>query len=209
MSFLEGYELANDTIIRFRKEYPSGRIITSIHDAELKEGWVLVKAEIFREFEDHVPSATDFAYGNVATYPQNMKKWFVEDTVTSCISRAIKLLSPSAARPSREDMARVEFESTPKEKDRDPWATLSVTQIAHDTGTTALATAVQEIQGQLGGELVPASPRCAHGTMVWKQAAAGSPKNWGGYFCTERTKATQCPPNWHVLASDGKWKPQL
>jgi hypothetical protein len=107
MSFLEGYELANDTIIRFRKEYPSGRIITSIHDAELKEGWVLVKAEIFREFEDHVPSATDFAYGNVATYPQNMKKWFVEDTVTSCISRAIKLLSPSAARPSREDMARV------------------------------------------------------------------------------------------------------
>jgi hypothetical protein len=209
MSFLEGYELANDTIIRFRKEYPSGRIITSIHDAELKDGWILVKTEIYREFEDRVPSATDFAYGNVATYPQNMKKWFVEDTVTSCISRAIKLLSPTTARPSREDMARVEFEATPKEKDRDPWATLSITQTARETGTTALGTAVAEIQGQLGGELVAAAPRCGHGTMIWKQSAAGSPKNWGGYFCTEKTKATQCNPNWHVLASDGKWKPQV
>ena len=91
----------------------------------------------------------------------------------------------------------------------DPWATLSVTQIAHDTGTTALTTAVAEIQGQLGGELVAAPPRCGHGTMIWKQAAAGSPKNWGGYFCTEKTKATQCAPNWHVMTSSGQWKPQV
>ena len=209
MSFLEGYELANDTIIRFRKEYPSGRIIPSIHDGDVKEGWIVVKTEIYREFEDLVPSAIDFAYGNVATYPQNMKKWFVEDTVTSSISRAIKLLSPSTARPSREDMARVEFEATPKEKDADPWATLSLKQTAYETGTTALVTAVAEIQDQLGVELVAAAPRCGHGTMIWKQAASGSPKNWGGYFCTERTKATQCAPNWHVLASDGKWKPQV
>jgi hypothetical protein len=44
--------------------------------------------------------------------------------------------------------------------------------------------------------------------MIWKQAHEGAPKNWGGYFCTERTKATQCTPRWYVLASDGKWKPQ-
>jgi hypothetical protein len=209
MSFLDGYELANDTIIRFRKEYPSGRIITAVEQAGLAEGWVLVRAEIFREYEDAVPSAIDYAYGNVATYPQNMKKWFVEDTVTSCISRAIKLLSPTTARASREDMARVEFESTPKEKDRDPWATLTITQTAKETGTTALTTAVKEISTQLGGQLVAETPRCAHGTMIWKQAAEGSPKNWGGYFCTEKTKATQCNPYWHVLGSDGKWKPQV
>jgi hypothetical protein len=209
MSFLDGYELANDTIIRFRKEYPSGRIITSVEEAGLKDGWILVKAEIFREFEDAVPSAVDYAYGNVATYPQNMKKWFVEDTVTSCISRAIKLLSPTTARASREDMARVEFEATPKQNEPDPWATLTITQTAKETGTTSLNTAMKEIGAQLGGELVAEPARCAHGTMIWKQAAAGSPKNWGGYFCTEKTKATQCPPYWHVLASDGKWKPQV
>ena len=207
MSFLDGYELANDTIIRFRKEYPSGRIIPSIHDGEVKDGWIVVKTEIYREFEDLVPSAVDFAYGNVATYPQNMKKWFVEDTVTSSISRAIKLLSPSTARPSREDMARVEFETTPREKEPDPWATIKTAQ---DTGTTALATAVAEIGSQLGGELVGAAPRCPHGTMIWAEGTAkATGKPWAAYKCTEKNRANQCLPVWQVMTSTGQWKPQV
>ena len=205
-NFLDNYELANDTIKRFRSEFSSGRIVTSIADSNLVQGWILVKAEVYREYEDLVPSAVDFAYGNVATYPANMKKWFVEDTVTSCIARTIKLLSPSDQRPSRENMMLVE--GAPPATD-DLWATLSVTQKVQEKGSTTLNAAVAEIETQLGGELVPASPRCGHGSMIWKQAAAGSPKNWGGFFCTERTKATQCPPYWHVLGSDGKWKAQV
>jgi hypothetical protein len=205
-NFLDNYELANDTIKRFRSEFVTGRIVTSIAEANLAQGWVLVKAEVYREYEDTLPSAVDFAYGNVATYPANMKKWYVEDTVTSCIARCIKLLSPSDQRPSRENMMLVE--NAPPVTD-DLWATLSATPKTRETDTKALSTAVAEIQGQLGGELVPAPPRCGHGTMVWKQAAAGSPKNWGGYFCTERTKATQCAPNWHVMTSSGQWKSQI
>jgi hypothetical protein len=68
---------------------------------------------------------------------------------------------------------------------------------------------MDEIAKQLGGQLVEEAPQCSHGHRIWKQAAEGSPKNWGGYFCTERTKATQCSPYWYVLASDGKWKPQV
>jgi hypothetical protein len=205
MSFLDNYEDVNTRIKRFRSEYPAGRLVAFIEDVNLKEGWILIRAEAYKEYEDHLPSAIDYAYGNVASLTQNMKKWIVEDTVTSAYGRVIGLLSPSDARPTRQDMQRVE--ALPATSD--PWATLSVTQIAHDTGTTALTTAVAEIQGQLGGELVAAPPRCGHGTMIWKQAAAGSPKNWGGYFCTEKTKATQCAPNWHVMTSSGQWKPQV
>ena len=205
MSFLDNYEDVNTRIKRFRSEYPAGRLVAFIEDVNLKEGWILIRAEAYKEYEDAVPSAVDYAYGNVASLTQNMKKWVVEDTVTSAYGRVIGLLSPSDARPTRQDMQRVE--ALPASSD--PWATLSVTQIAHETGTTALTTAVAEIQGQLGGELVAAPPRCGHGTMIWKQAAAGSPKNWGGYFCTEKTKATQCAPNWHVMTSSGQWKPQL
>jgi hypothetical protein len=206
MSFLDTYEDVNARITRFRSEFPSGRLIAVIEDKDLTAGWVLVRAEAYKEFEDAVPSAVDYAYGNVASLTANMRKWLVEDTSTSAIGRVIGLLSPSAGgRPTKQDMARVE--ALPATSD--PWATLSITQTAHETGTTALTTAVAEIQGQLGGELVPASPRCGHGSMIWKQAAAGSPKNWAGYFCTERTKTTQCPPYWHVLSSDGKWKPQV
>ena len=205
MSFLDNYEDVNTRIKRFRSEYPAGRLVAFIEDVNLKEGWILIRAEAYKEYEDHLPSAIDYAYGNVASLTQNMKKWVVEDTVTSAYGRVIGLLSPSDARPTRQDMQRVE--ALPASSD--PWSTLSVTQIAHDTGTTALTTAVAEIQGQLGGELVAAPPRCGHGTMIWKQAAAGSPKNWGGYFCTEKTKATQCAPNWHVMTSSGQWKPQI
>lgn len=203
MSFLDNYEDVNSRITRFHSEFPSGRLIAVIEDKDLTAGWVLVRAEAYREFEDTVPSAVDYAYGNVASLTQNMKKWLVEDTSTSAIGRCIGLLTPSpAGRPTRQDMERVE--TLPATSD--PWATVKVAQ---DTGTTALTTAMAEIQGQLGGELVAEPARCAHGTMIWKQAAAGSPKNWGGYFCTEKTKATQCQPYWHVLASDGKWKPQV
>jgi hypothetical protein len=203
MSFLDNYEDVNARITRFRSEFPSGRLITVIEDKDLTAGWVLVRAEAYREFEDTVPSAVDYAYGNVASLTANMRKWLVEDTSTSAIGRVIGLLSPSpAGRPTRQDMERVEVLPAAA----DPWTTVKVAQ---DTGTTALTTAMAEIQGQLGGELVAEPARCAHGTMIWKQAAAGSPKNWGGYFCTEKTKATQCQPYWHVLASDGKWKPQV
>jgi hypothetical protein len=203
MSFLDNYEDVNARITRFRSEFPSGRLITIIEDKDLTAGWVLIRAEAYREFEDAVPSAVDYAYGNVASLTQNMKKWLIEDTSTSAIGRCIGLLTPSpAGRPTRQDMERVE--TLPAASD--PWATV---KIAQDTGTTALTTAMKEIGAQLGGELVAEPARCAHGTMIWKQAAAGSPKNWGGYFCTQKTKATQCTPYWHVLASDGKWKPQV
>ena len=203
MSFLDNYEDVNSRITRFHSEFPSGRLVAVIEDKDLTAGWVLVRAEAYKEYEDALPSAVDYAYGNVASLTQNMKKWLVEDTSTSAIGRVIGLLSPSpAGRPTRQDMERVDVLPA----GADPWATVKV---AAETGTTALTTAMKEIGAQLGGELAAEPARCAHGTMIWKQAAAGSPKNWGGYFCTEKTKATQCPPYWHVLQSSGKWAPQL
>ena len=203
MGFLDNYEDVNARIKRFRAEYPTGRLIAYIEDIDVLKGTVLVKAEAYREYEDAVPSAVDYAFGNVATYPNNMKKWFIEDTVSSAYGRVIGLLTPSLefnSRPTKQDMEKVETLPT----DSDPWSTKAALE---DMPT--MASAIGEIEQSLGGAQVAAAPRCSHGTMIWKQAATGSPKNWGGYFCTERTKATQCAPNWHVLASDGKWKPQV
>jgi hypothetical protein len=207
MSFLDNYEDVNTRIKRFRQEFPSGRLVATIEDMDLTAGWILIKAEAYREFEDHVPSAVDFAYGNVATLTANMRKWLVEDTTTSAYGRCIGLLTPSdTARPTRQDMEKVE--ALPASKD--PWATLSITQTAHETGTTALTTAVAEIGSQLGGELVAAAPRCPHGTMIWAEGTAKTTgKPWAAYKCTEKNRTNQCLPMWHVMSSDGKWKPQV
>jgi hypothetical protein len=80
---------------------------------------------------------------------------------------------------------------------------------AENSGIPSFGSSVDEIAKQLGGTLVEEAPQCKHGHMVWKRSHDGAPKTWAGYFCTERTKATQCTPRWYVLSSDGKFKPQV
>jgi hypothetical protein len=202
MGFLDNYEDVNSRIKRFRSEYPSGRLIAIIEDIDLAKGTILIRAEAYREFEDHVPSAVDYAYGNVASLPNNMKRWLVEDTVTSAYGRVIGLLSPSdAGRPTRQDMEKVEVLPA----DSDPWSTKAAIE---DIPT--MATVITDIAANLGGELIAEAPRCPHGTMIWAEGTAKTTgKPWAAYKCTEKNRANQCNPNWYVLASDGKWKPQV
>ena len=56
-NFLEGYEDVNARIIRARAEYPSLRLVASIEDIDITKGYVLIKAEAYREYEDVAPSA--------------------------------------------------------------------------------------------------------------------------------------------------------
>lgn len=204
MGFLDNYEDVNARIKRFRNEFSSGRLIATIEHLDIQAGTILVKAEAYREYEDTVPSAVDYAFGNVSTYPNNMKKWFIEDTITSAYGRVIGLLTPSLehnSRPTVQDMQKVD--TLPA--DPDPWSTKAAIE---DMPT--MATAVKEIAGTLGGEQVAAAPRCPHGTMVWAEGTAkATGKPWAAYKCTEKNRASQCNPVWHVLASDGKWKPQV
>jgi hypothetical protein len=218
--FLDNYEDVAARIKRFWETHPSGRIENNIVEFNAEKGFILVQTLIFKEYEDEKPSAIDYAFGNVATYNVQMKKFFVEDTVTSSIGRCIGLLLGTDKRPTLQDMQKVETISTSVAKstadDYDPWSkkfgdvpSYKTAAEAEQSGIPSLGSSMDEIAKTLGGQLVEEAPQCSHGHRIWKQAHEGAPKNWGGYFCTERTKATQCAPNWYVLASDGKWKPQV
>jgi hypothetical protein len=204
MGFLDNYEDVNARIKRFRSEFPSGRLVAYIESFDIEKGTILVRAEAYREFEDTVPSAVDYAFGNVATYPQNMRKWMVEDTITSAYGRCIGLLTPSlehSSRPTVQDMQKVE--TLPA--DPDPWSKKAAIE---DMPT--MASAIGEIEQSLGGAQVAAAPRCPHGTMIWAEGTAkATGKPWAAYKCTEKNRASQCNPYWQVLGSDGKWKPQV
>jgi hypothetical protein len=196
MSFLDNYEDVNTRIKRFRQEFPTGRLTATIEDMDLTAGWILIKAEAYREFEDHVPSAVDYAYGNVAQLTANMRKWLIEDTTTSAYGRVIGLLSPSDkynSRPTVQDMEKVE--TLPASSD--PWATLTLTQTAHDTGTTALATVVDLVQKELEGQVIPQTPVCKHGRMLFKSGtSAKTGKPYEGYTCPSSNRDDQCKPVW-------------
>ena len=192
---LSNYEDVNSRIKRFRTEFPSGRLIAYIEDMDLREGWILIKAEAYREFEDLVPSAVDYAYGNVATYPANMKKWFVEDTITSSYGRCISLLSPGENRATRQDMQRVE--ATSPAASEDLWATLTVKTTESEGTAEPLGNVLQLVSQQLGGEIVEPTPNCAHGRMTFKEGKSSKTGNaYKGYTCASKSRTDQCKPVW-------------
>jgi hypothetical protein len=219
MGFLDNYEASRERLERWLATYPTGRIETRIVEFNAEKGYVLVEAKAFRKQADEQPAGIDYAYGYVGAYQPNMRRWFVEDTTTSAIMRVQQLVMGGAERTVREVMEQID--QTPAkianaEKDYDYWTTkhgdvpsYKTAAEAEQSGIPSLGSSMDEIAKQLGGQLVEEAPQCSHGHMIWKQAHEGAPKNWGGYFCTERTKATQCTPRWYVLASDGKWKPQV
>jgi hypothetical protein len=219
--FLDNYEDVAARIKRFWETHPSGRIENNIIEFNAEKGFILVQTQIFKEYEDEKPSAIDYAFGNVATYNVQMKKFFCEDTVTSSIGRAIGLLLGTDKRPTRQDMEKVETISTTVAKstadDYDPWSkkhgdvpSYATASEAEQSGIPSLGSSIDEIANQLGGQLVEEKPRCEHGTRVWKTGeSAKTGKAWGGYFCTEKTKATQCDPLWYQLGSTGQWVVRL
>jgi hypothetical protein len=188
-NFLENYETANATIKRFWQEFANGRINPIIDDKDLLKGYIFVKTEIYRDHNDTLPAVVDYAYGNVAFYPENMKKWFVEDTVTSSISRAIKLLSPSENRPSYEDMERVEkLEAVPYPKYLDD---VYIPSELKNVGEALEELAEAIITGQ------PGDKECQHGFMIRKEGI--SPKTgkpYKGWTCPSKNRDFQCKAIW-------------
>jgi hypothetical protein len=206
MGFLDNYEDVASRIKRFWAAYPSGRIETHIIDFNAVAGYILIECRLFREYEDEKPSAIDFGFGRVESYQASMKRWFVEDTVTSAIGRAIGLLLGSDTRPTQENMKQVEQMPAAfvNKVEDDPWSK----PFAEDGFATA-ATGIAEIVDQLGGEILAEAPQCKHGHMLLKQGTSPKTgKDYRGHVCVEKVKANQCPAIWYVIGSDGKWKVQ-
>jgi hypothetical protein len=204
MSFLDDYETVNQKVIRLHATYPTNRIETSIIDWNPEKGFILIECRIYRHYEDEKPAAIDYAHGMVGAYNVQMKRWYIEDTVSSAIGRCASVVLGTETKPSRESMEQVEV--MPKSfVENDPWSK----PFGEDGFHTALS-AIDDIKAKLGGELIAEAPQCAHGHRVWREGiSAKNNKAWGNYSCTEKSKATQCAPLWYVLAADGQWKPQV
>ncbi len=52
MSFLDGYEDVNARIKRARAEFPGLRLVAYIEDIDLKNGYILIRAEAYKNYED-------------------------------------------------------------------------------------------------------------------------------------------------------------
>ena len=197
MSFdLSSYEDVNSRIKRFRETHISGRIITEIVELNVKDGYVIIRASVFREHEDVVPAAVDYAYELRTDRGVNRDFW-IENCSTSAIGRAIGLLMPSDARPTRQDMEKVERLQAQPAVEVDLWATATAERPEPVGSVRPAAESIADIKAQLGGEILDPAPICSHGRMVYKEGV--SPKTgqkYRGYTCSSKSRSEQCKPIW-------------
>jgi len=204
MGFLDNYEGNKERTDRWIKTYPEGRLEATIVNFDPDKGSILVRAAAWRNQTEIEPAGIDFAFGYQAAYNANMKRWFVEDTVTSALMRVMALVMGNTEKATKEVMALVKSE-TPT-ADYDYWSTKHGDVPSYETAAEAEQAGTPSFGSS---EESPAAPECRHGSMRWNQSKPEAPKVWAGYFCTHKDKEGQCTPRWYVLRSTGKWEPQV
>jgi hypothetical protein len=201
MGFLDNYEGNKERTDRWIKTYPEGRLEATIINFDADKGSILVRAAAWRNQTEIEPAGIDFAFGYQAAYNANMKRWFVEDTVTSALMRVMALVMGGTEKATKETMEKVNASDV-----YDPWATKFGDVPSYKTADEAEMSGTPSFGSS---EESPAAPECRHGSMRWNQSKPDAPKSWGGYFCSEKLKEHQCTPRWYVLRSTGKWEPQV
>lgn len=200
MGFLDNYLTVNEKVKLAHERFPNCKIMANIIEHDLSTGYVLVQADFYRDATDLAPCFRDFAYGNVAFYPNQMKRWFVEDTTSSAIGRVIAVALALSEKPNRETMEQVERSRTID--DQGAWGIKAAEQESMPTAATALS----EIENQLGAELIAEAPVCNHGHMIFRTGEKNG-REWGGWFCTEKSKSKQCTAIWAVKSvTTGNWR---
>ena len=210
---LEDYEDVATLNKWFIQNFPLGRSDISVISHDPKEGYILVQATLWRDSKDTAPAVSNIAFGSRETYMPNMKKWYVEDTASSSLGRAIIILKGSNKTATKDDMKKVDVEPNQYEKKLaerrySPPATRSAA--VEDALRASFAVdnkeadpqqwTVSEVVDQIGSSTPNEPPACEHGHIL-KQGISKGGKPYYGYVC----KAKQCEPKWAKITANGKW----
>jgi len=192
----------------FISNFPAGRSDISVvsHDAE--KGYILVQATLWRDSKDEQPAVSNLAFGSRDLYIQNMRKFYVEDTATSALGRAIILLKGSDKTATKDDMRKVSDE--PVKNIYGKSGNSQVIELAlrksftDDLKPTSEPTAwsVGDVAEALSSK--PKQQECSHGLMILKQGTAKTGRPFYGYVCSA-AKPDQCDAVWAKVAANGQF----
>jgi hypothetical protein len=214
---LSNYEDVNSRIRRFQVAYPVGRIVTDVIQFNAEKGHVLISAQIYREHEDTLPAAVDYAFGDASTFNASMRKFYVEDTVTSAIGRALSLILETTHKPTVQDMVRTKLAQPQPEKyipvmkEDDPWTIKTVAM------PITSEQAVETVKDIIGGTTDKDIPTCACGKQrILRTGTGKNGKQWAAWDCCYKASNYQvgqqkpCDPEriWLELNPNGQWVAQ-
>lgn len=216
---LEDYEDVAARVLRFQKAYPEGRIVTDVIQFNPEKGIVLISAQVYRDASATLPAGVDYAFGDASTFNASMRKFYVEDTSSSAIGRALSLVLESQKKPTKQDMAKVVVSKPPKPtvaevqakpEEQDYWTTPVGQYNKVVDAPVTLEKAMENIAAVMGSGEAQEAPSCKHGHMQWREGEKNG-KAWGGFMCSvvnHQGGEPKCPALWYVVGSDGKWQPQ-
>ena len=196
----------------FISNFPLGRSDISVISHDPKEGYILIQATLWRDSSDNCPAVSNIAFGSRETYIPNMKKFYVEDTATSALGRAIILLKGSDKTATKDDMRKVESNPSFKEKlegrqnmyGKPGSKSAQIETILRDSfeadKPAPVPWSVGDVVAEIGASTPNEPPACEHGHIL-KQGISKGGKPYYGYVC----KAKQCDAKWAKLTANGKW----
>ena len=192
----------------FILNFPSGRSDISVISHDAVNGYILVQATLWRDSKDEQPCVSNIAFGSRESYIQNMKKFYVEDTATSALGRAIILLKGSDKTATKDDMKKVNDEPIKNIYGRS--GNSQVIEMALRKSFADDATPTSEPTTWSVGDVAealstkPKQQECTHGLMILKEGTAKTGKPYFGYVCSA-PKGEQCNAKWAVTAANGSW----
>ena len=118
---LKDYVEVNVRIDKFHQKYPNGRIETEVNIIDAQPREVLVKASVFRDITDMVPSATGHAHEVHGSSYINRTS-FIENAETSAVGRALAILGFEIKKSvaSREEVANAQHQQQSKPQQPKP-----------------------------------------------------------------------------------------
>lgn len=104
---LHDYITVAERIEKFYERYPEGRVITHIVEHDVERGFILMRAEVYRNAEDVQPAATGHAY-ELKSEGYVQRTSYIEVCETSCVGRALAMAGFEVKRgiASREEMEK-------------------------------------------------------------------------------------------------------
>jgi hypothetical protein len=218
---LDDYETVEERLIKFWKEHPDGRIVTSMLSGSGSQ--FVVRAELYKNGSDPV-WATGLAEETVQGRGVNSTS-ALENCETSAIGRALANAgyATKGKRASREEMSKVAVkanteqviadtkarlaettkEYVPIPKEDDPWT------IREAQPASTVDEAVKMVKDIIGGQTERDIPNCKCGKpMSWRTGQGKNNKPWGHFACTNVPSRKCMEPIWYEVGADGAWKPQ-
>lgn len=200
------------------ENYPKFRsaLITEMHDPV--QGFIRMRAEIYRDAADTFPAVTNIAFGARDLYNRNMARYYCEDTATSALGRAIILLKGSTKTATRESMEQVSMgqaevakakakmaqtasEYVPIAKEDDPWT------IREAAPAATVDEAIAIVKDIIGGQTDKDIPNCTKcdppKRMSWKSGQGRNGKPYGKMDCFVCKDII-----WYEVSPSGAWQPQ-